>query len=167
MGTLASELGPHAGRLIDRPRLYADANVPAGVVAFMRSRLRWDVFFVLEDADLRRAPDVEHYRLARRLRRTLLTLDHDYFDDRRFPPLESGGVIVLSAPDERMLITVLGRIDRFYFRARPTAGPGGEVDPPLVGRKLAANPDWPPEKARRSRRRRRRATKPLRDRPDA
>ena len=40
--------------------MYADANVPAGIVAFMRSRLDWDVLFVLEDGDLRRAPDVRH-----------------------------------------------------------------------------------------------------------
>ena len=43
MGTLSSELAPHAERLSPRPRIYADANVPAGVVAYMRARLEWDV----------------------------------------------------------------------------------------------------------------------------
>src|SRR3970282_1607229 len=62
MGTLGSELGPHAGRISGQPRLYVDANVPAGLVAFMRTRLRWDVLFVLEHDDLRRARDGEHYR---------------------------------------------------------------------------------------------------------
>ena len=33
MGTLSSELAPHAERLSPRPRIYADANVPAGLVA--------------------------------------------------------------------------------------------------------------------------------------
>jgi len=49
MGTLSSELAPHAGRLVARPRIYADANVPAGIVAHMRARLQWDVLFVLEE----------------------------------------------------------------------------------------------------------------------
>ena len=56
MGTLSTELAPHAQRLSSRPRIYADANVPAGIVAHMRLRLHWDVLFVLEEADLRRAP---------------------------------------------------------------------------------------------------------------
>ena len=111
MGTLSSELGPHAERLTPRPRIYADANVPAGLVAYMRDPLQWDVLFVLEEDDLRRAPDVEHYQLAQQLRRTLVTLDRDYLDDRRFPPAESGGVLVIAAPNERELV-VVGRSPR-------------------------------------------------------
>ena len=117
MGTLSEELGPVAERLVARPRIYADANVPSGVVAHMRLRLRWDVLFVLEEADLRRAPDVKHYQLAQQLRRTLVTLDRDYLDDRRFPPAESAGVIVFCAPDERWLRRLLARMDRELFRA--------------------------------------------------
>ena len=93
-----------AATSVAAPRIYADANIPAGVVAFMRQSLGWDVLFVIEHDDLRRAPDVQHYRLARQLRRTIVTLDRDYFDDRRFPPEESGGVIVFQAPDERALM---------------------------------------------------------------
>ena len=33
VGTLASELGPHAERLSAQPRVYVDANVPARLVA--------------------------------------------------------------------------------------------------------------------------------------
>ena len=33
MGTLASELGPHAERLTEQTRVYIDANVPARLVA--------------------------------------------------------------------------------------------------------------------------------------
>ena len=95
MGTLSSELAPHAERLSPRPRIYADANVPAGLVAYMRQRLQWDVLFVLEEDELRRAPDVHHYRLAHDLRRTLVTMDRDYLDDRRFPPDETSGVLVI------------------------------------------------------------------------
>ena len=83
----------------------------------MRVTLGWDVLFVLEHDDLRRAPDIEHYRLARQLGRTLVTLDRDYIDDRRFPPAESPGVIVFSAPDERWLRQLLKQADRTVFRA--------------------------------------------------
>ena len=52
----------------------------------MRTPLKWDVLFVIEHDDLRRARDDAHYALARQLRRTLITLDRDYLDDRKFPP---------------------------------------------------------------------------------
>ncbi len=134
VGTLSSELGPHLARVADAPRVYADANIPFGVVTFMRTELRWDVLFVLEDEELRRAPDIQHFRLARQLGRTLVTLDHDYIDDRRFPPAEGSGVIVLSAPDERWLRRLLKDVDRDLFRAEG-AGPL-----PLEGRKLLSQP---------------------------
>jgi hypothetical protein len=144
MGTLSSELGPHVVQA-DQPRVYVDANVPAGLVVLMRLQLRWDVFFVMEHDELRRARDAAHYSLARQLGRTLITLDHDYFDDRRFPPDASGGVIVLSAPDERGLAKVLRRIDQIVFRgARPVNGEPVPLSPPLSGQKLHAHLDWPP-----------------------
>ena len=139
MGTLSEELGPVAERLVARPRIYADANVPAGLVAHMRLRLRWDVLFVLEEADLRRAPDVKHYQLAQQLRRTLVTLDRDYLDDRRFPPAVCGGVLVIQAPDERQLATLLDRIDRSLFHDPESDEP---IALPLAGRKLQVNSEW-------------------------
>jgi hypothetical protein len=143
MGTLASELGSHAGRIAGQPRLYVDANVPAGLVAFMRGRLRWDVLFVIEHDDLRRARDGDHYRLARQLRRTLITLDRDYLDDRKFPPAESGGVLVLTAPGERGYAALLVRIDAELFRP-PEGGIVPDLPPlPLHGRKLHVHVDWP------------------------
>jgi uncharacterized protein DUF5615 len=140
MGTLSSELAPHADRLTARPRIYADANVPAGIVEHMRRRLDWDVLFVLEEHDLRRARDVRHFQLALQLRRTLVTMDRDYLDDRRFPPSESGGVLVVQAPDERQLSSLLDRVDRLLFHAD-----GSGDDPialPLEGRKLQINTEW-------------------------
>jgi len=116
MGTLSSELGPIVEQVADQPRVYADANMPNGVVGFMREKLGWDVLFVLEHDDLRRARDIEHYRLARQLGRTLVTLDRDYLDDRLFPPDEGAGVIVFCAPDERWLRRLLTRMDREMFR---------------------------------------------------
>ena len=139
MGTLPSELAPHAERLVPRPRIYADANVPAGIVAHMRLHLRWDVLFVLEDNDLRRASDVKHYQLAHQLRRTLVTMDRDYLDDRRFPPDASGGVLVVQAPDERQMSSLLDRVDRRLFHAENTDEP---VAQPLAGRKLQINNEW-------------------------
>jgi hypothetical protein len=116
MGTLSSELGSIVDQVASQPRVYADANMPSGVVAFMRERLGWDVLFVLEHPDLRRARDIEHYRLARQLARTLVTLDRDYLDDREFPPEEGAGVIVFCVPDERWLRRLLTRMDRELFR---------------------------------------------------
>jgi hypothetical protein len=139
VGTLSSELAPHAERLTARPRIYADANVPAGIVAHMRTRLKWDVLFVLEEDDLRRAPDEKHYQLAQQLCRTLVTMDRDYLDDRRFPPSESGGVLVVQAPDERQLSSLLDRVHRNLFHADSADEP---VPLPLVGRKLQVNTDW-------------------------
>jgi len=139
LGTLSEELGPVAERLVARPRIYADANVPAGIVAHMRLRLQWDVLFVLEDNELRRAPDVRHYQLAQQLRRTLVTMDRDYLDNRRFPLGESGGVLVINAPDERELSSLLDRVDRLLFHSDNGEEP---VPLPLEGRKLQINTDW-------------------------
>jgi hypothetical protein len=138
MGTLWSELGPVAESVTDRPRIYADANVPAGIVAFMREALKWDVLFVMDQPDLRRARDIERFRLARQLRRTLVTLDRDYLDDRKFPPGEGRGVLVIAAPDERGLAALLKRLDAHLFAA-------GVL--PLDGRKLHAHSDWQAEHA--------------------
>lgn len=139
MGTLASELGPYAERVAGQPRIYVDANVPAGLVTFMRATLRWDVLFVIEHDDLRRARDDEHYRLARQLRRTLITLDRDYLDDETFPPELSGGVLVLTAPGQRGLVTLLQRVDEEYLR--PALAPPAAPGLPLAGRKLHLHVD--------------------------
>lgn len=138
MGTLWSELGPVADAAAERPRVYADANVPMGLVRYLRERLRWDVLSVMDHPDLRRARDIEHYRLARQLRRTLVTLDRDYLDDRQFPPEQGSGVLVLAAPDERGLTALVTRLDELLFTGAPL---------PLDGRKLHVHPDWQPEHA--------------------
>lgn len=138
MGTLWSELGPVAASVTHRPRIYADANVPAGIVSFMRDTLKWDVLFVMDQPDLRRARDIEHFRLARQLRRTLVTLDRDYLDDRQFPPAEGSGVLVMAAPDERGLAALLKRLDTHLFAVDVL---------PLDGRKLHAHSDWQAEHA--------------------
>ena len=135
MGTLASGLRPIAEELAGAPRVYVDANLPAGTVSAMRRELGWDVLFVMEHEDLRRAPDAEHYRRARDLGRTLITLDRDFLDNRRFPLDESPGVIVMFAPDELGLIALLTQVDREMLRT--------ELGEPLslTGQKIQVVPE--------------------------
>jgi len=135
MGTLASELQPIAADLSSAPRVYVDANVPAGVVTFMRHDLRWDVLFVLEHDDLRRARDIEHFHRALDFGRTIVTLDHDFFDDRRFPLCDSPGVIVCSAPDETALKKLLRHVDETILRVDAAA------PLPLRGKKIEIAPE--------------------------
>lgn len=136
MRTLWSELASVAADVAQGPRVYADANVPAGLVGYMRTTLGWDVLFVIEHPDLRRARDIEHFRLARQLRRTLVTLDRDYLDDRHFPPAETSGVLVISAPDERGLQLLLKRVDTELFRVN-----GSVVALPLERSKMQMFPE--------------------------
>lgn len=143
MDTLASRLGGIIEGLTDAPRVYCDANLPAGLIRFMRERLHWDVFFVMEEDDLRRASDIEHFRMAAQLRRTLLTLDRDYLDDARFPPAEGSGVLVLSAPHQEQFERLLAHVDRALFRAPAATRSGAESSRmPLLGRKLHVHADW-------------------------
>jgi hypothetical protein len=134
VGTLASELGPIARELADAPRVYVDANVPVGLVTIMRHELRWDVLFVMEDEALRRASDQEHFRRAYDYGRTLITLDYDFFDERRFPAERNPGVVVCSAPDERGLARLLRVLDREHFSTP------GAVALPLRGRTIELAP---------------------------
>jgi hypothetical protein len=134
MGTLFSELGPLRAAQAQGPLVYADANVPAPLIGFMRERLRWDVLHVLDEPAWRRATDVAHFHRARDLRRTLITLDHDFLEERRFPLAASPGVIVLNGPNDRALRTLLVEVDR-YLRSRPAVAP-------LSGCKLCLHPGW-------------------------
>ena len=136
MRTLASELGSHVDASSEVPRIYVDANVPAGVVGYMRRRLGWDVFFVMEHEDLRRAADETHYQMSRQLHRILITMDHDFLDERRFPLDQSGGVIVVHAPDERGLNQVLRRLHKEFFMSESL-----RYLSQLAGRKMDLHPD--------------------------
>ena len=138
MGTLSSELSPHAAGISGQPRVYVDANMPARLVSLMRTLLKWDVLFVMEHDELRRASDTLHFRLAGQFRRTLVTLDRDYLDERIFPPAEGAGVIVLCAPDERWLRRLLARMDRELFR--PADAPPLPLERRIVELHIDAQP---------------------------
>ncbi len=140
MRTLASELGLHVEKLTSQPRIYADANVPAGVILYMRRRLKWDVLAVVEDDTLRRASDLEHYQAAATFRRTLVSLDTDFLDDSHFSPSAGSGVIILSAPDERGLIRLLRKIDKLFFAKMSREHTLFGLT--LAGQKLQVHPDW-------------------------
>ena len=105
MGTLASALRPIAADLADAPRVYVDANMPAGVVSAMRRELHWDVFFVMEHDDLRRAADAEHFRRVcfapdeAGLIRLLRQLDRDALRAADATPLPLRGRKIQIAPD--------------------------------------------------------------------
>ena len=68
--------------------------------------------------------------LPSQLRRTLITLDRDYLDDRRFPPGEGSGVVVIQAPNERELSKLLTRIDRVLFKGARCPEEAGSPRPP-------------------------------------
>ena len=135
MGTLASELRPIASDLADAPRVYVDANLPAGLVAMMRQELHWDVLFVMEHDELRRAKDDAHFRKAGEFGRTLISLDHDFLDSKRFPLDRSPGVVILSAPDERGLAKLLRRLHRTHL-----SGSAGATMP-LRGQVITLEPE--------------------------
>lgn len=139
MRSLSSALEALRGPCPTRPRVYADANVPAPAIRDMRARFDWDVTHVIDDAAWRRASDVAHYRRARELRRTLVTFDHDYLDERRFPTVLSGGVVVFTVPDAGAFGRLLADLDALL---RLGERPPGHDDLPLVGRKLHLFPGW-------------------------
>jgi hypothetical protein len=139
VGTLFAELAARTGPPTG-PRIYADANVPAGVIGFMRETLGWDVLYVVEHDDLRRAPDRRHFELSRQLGRTLVTLDRDYLDDHLYPPGETSGLVFLYAPTEQLLTRTLKQVNERVFKATPAPAHGFPL--PLRGRKLVADPEW-------------------------
>ena len=85
---------------------------------------------------LRRWPD-SGTTAGRAAGRTLITMDRDYMDDRRFPPAEGGGVLVINAPDEHQLAALLDRVDQKLFRSDDEKN-----TLPLAGRKLQIHSDW-------------------------
>lgn len=81
-------------------RLYADNNIEAEIVRFLKSEAGFNVLSVADDPGLRHQEDEFHYNKARQLDRYLLTHDDDFWDDRRFPLHQSPGVIIIPKNEE-------------------------------------------------------------------
>ena len=112
--------------------------MPAGLVRFMRERLKWDVLFVMEEDELRRAADIDPLPPGGQLRRTLVTLDRDYLDDTLFP-CESGRRRGAERAARGAVPAAFGAADVVLFR-------NGSLLP-LSGRKLHLHADWSGELA--------------------
>ena len=54
-------------------------------------------------------------------------MDRDYLDDKRFPPDEGSGVLVINAPDEQQLWLLLERIDRRSFAMMTRSASAGRA----------------------------------------
>src|SRR5262245_31433592 len=93
-----------AWRALDKPaqldsqfrrktRFLVDEDVGSEVAQFLRQR-RFNAIFV-GDVGLAGHEDPDLYAYAWREKRVLLTHDHEFLDDKRFPPHRNPGVIVL------------------------------------------------------------------------
>jgi hypothetical protein len=75
-----------------KPRFYADENFPSAAIKILR-QLGADVLTV-RDTRRHGHPDENHAAEALRLGRILLTCDHDYLNERRFPLIHCPALIV-------------------------------------------------------------------------
>jgi hypothetical protein len=80
-----------------KPRFYADENFPGVAIKILR-QLDADVLTV-RDARRRGHPDENHTAEALRLGRILITCDHDYLNDRRFPLIHCPALVVCDFGD--------------------------------------------------------------------
>jgi predicted nuclease of predicted toxin-antitoxin system len=88
--------------LKQKPRLYFDENVPEEVTyhfrdsSYWKSKVRTTTAFL--EGNVKRS-DLFHYRFCQRHRLTLVTLDDDFADDRRYPFTHGmmAGIIIVRA----------------------------------------------------------------------
>jgi predicted nuclease of predicted toxin-antitoxin system len=97
-GWMPIKVGPKELQAFDRgfrleAKFYADENVELVVVEILRD-LGFDVLTASE-AGLVHRDDADHFALAHREGRILLTYDRDFLNDRGFPPHRCSGVVVL------------------------------------------------------------------------
>ncbi len=75
-----------------KARFYADENFPVLATEYLR-RCRADVVTVQELA-LTGHPDENHAATALRMGRVLITCDHDYLDDKKFPLVHCPAIVI-------------------------------------------------------------------------
>ena len=80
-------------RFRKKARFLVDESLGEGVARVLRD-LGWNAVFG-PDVGLRHRADEDVFSYTWREQRILLTHDHDFLDDRRFPPHRNPGVIVL------------------------------------------------------------------------
>jgi len=105
--TLKMPRGPHK-----RLRFYADANVPEPIVVEFRAA-GLSVLSARERGYARRS-DQDLCQEARQHDRVLLTMDRDFWDDKKHPLQNSPGIIFLDLPPDQFGKAVDG-LARFYF----------------------------------------------------
>ena len=119
-----------------------DEGILSGIAEVARAHLGWEGILT---PDLRLVEDLrlDSIRLltlaAEVENRFRVLLDEADDLDRRFPPADCGGVVVINAPSERELSALLDRIDRHLFHADLAEDCAAL---PLAGRKLQLNTDW-------------------------
>ena len=92
-------------------KLLADANVPKPLIDELRAAgLKVDSVVEMR---LGRHPDENVSQLARRLKRIILTMDGDFWDERKHPIQQCSGVIFVDIPPDRVEVAVDG-LARFY-----------------------------------------------------
>jgi predicted nuclease of predicted toxin-antitoxin system len=98
-----------------KARFLVDESLGQGVALVLRGA-GWNVEFAL-DVGLGGRSDEDLFSYAWKENRILLTHDHDFLDDRRFPPNRNPGVIILpgaSGSDEglisalRQVVSIIG-----------------------------------------------------------
>ena len=115
MGTLFAELAARAGAPTG-PRIYADANVPAGIIAFMRKTLQIG-HAVHRTRRFAACAGPTAFRAGQATRAHAGDAGcAEYLDDRMYPPGKTSGLIVLYAPTEQLLTRTLQQIDERVFQ---------------------------------------------------
>lgn len=94
-------------------KIYADEDIPARVVQFLRNEFSWNVRYVCEEENLQKKDDLYHYRRAREENRIILTRDKDYLDPIRFPFHKSSGVIIIEEKNVDRMISLLHYLPSF------------------------------------------------------
>lgn len=104
----ASEMlpGPHK-----KLKIYADANIPAAVI----DELRTAGVPIASAVEIGRSthPDENIYQQAKRRCKVLLTMDRDFWDDRKYPLQKGPGIIFVGIPPDQLGKAIDG-LARFY-----------------------------------------------------